>query len=284
MNYRSILSTAIVAVALAALSGGAQAQDKTVRIATEGAYKPWNFTEGGTLVGFDIDLANDLCGRAKVTCEISAQNWDGIIPGLQAGKYDAIMAAMSITDKRLETINFSIPYARSRNGFFTSLKSDLGKLPGTGDVYNLTTNEEAAKTNIERMRPLLEGKVIGVQGSSTNSAFVDKYFKDMVQVREYKTTEEAELDLLASRIDAIVQSNTSLAATKQNKAFDDYTIVGPTFLGGPFGRGVGVGLRKDDAALKELFDKAIQEAVADGTVRRLAEKWFDIDLTPLEQQ
>ena len=92
--------------------GGAAAQEKTVKIATEGAYAPWNFTgAGGKLEGFEIDLANDLCARMKVKCEIVAQDWDGIIPALQAKKYDAIMAGMNITDKRLEVINFSHAYA-----------------------------------------------------------------------------------------------------------------------------------------------------------------------------
>src|SRR4051812_16821779 len=93
--------------------GGAQgrAWDR-VRIATEGAYPPWNFSRpDGTLDGFEVDLARELCGRMKVTCEIVAQDWDGIIPGLNAGRYDAVMAGMDITAKRLEVLDFSRPYA-----------------------------------------------------------------------------------------------------------------------------------------------------------------------------
>src|SRR6185503_1681098 len=92
--------------------GRAAAQEKTVKIATEGAYAPWNMqTAGGKLEGFEIDLANDLCARMKVKCEVVAQDWDGIIPGLNAKKYDAIMAGMSITEERLKTIAFSRSYA-----------------------------------------------------------------------------------------------------------------------------------------------------------------------------
>jgi hypothetical protein len=98
--------------------GGAAAQGKkwdTVKIATEGAYEPWNFTgAGGKLEGFEIDLANDLCARMKVKCEIVAQDWDGIIPALTAKKYDAIMAGMSITDERKKTIDFAGPYAAAK--------------------------------------------------------------------------------------------------------------------------------------------------------------------------
>ena len=89
-------------------SAARAAQDKTVKIATEGAYAPWNFTgAGGKLEGFEIELANELCARMKVKCEVVAQDWDGIIPALNAKKYDAIMAGMNITDKRLEVVDFS---------------------------------------------------------------------------------------------------------------------------------------------------------------------------------
>jgi len=284
MKYRSMLSTAAFAVVIMMCPVAGKAQEQTVKFATEGSYAPWNFTEGGTLKGFDIELTNDLCARAKLKCEISPQNWDGIIPALNAGKYDAITAAMGITAKRREAIEFTIPYARARNGFFASKRSDLAKLPGTGQSFDLDNNSEAAKAEIEQMRPLLKGKVIGVQTSSTNAAFLETYFKGDVEVREYKTTEDAELDLLSDRVDAIVQSNISLATTKKNAKFDDYEILGPTFFGGPFGTGVGIGLRKDDTKLKAALDKVIQDAIADGTVKRLAEKWFAVDVTPLSQK
>ena len=96
----------LLAAGLAA--GPASAQTRTVKIATEGAYAPWNFTgAGGKLEGFEIDLANDLCRRMNVTCEIVAQDWDGIIPALNAKKYDAIMAGMNDTDERRKIISFS---------------------------------------------------------------------------------------------------------------------------------------------------------------------------------
>src|SRR3954463_531522 len=116
MNTLGLMGAAALGMLVAI--GGATAQEKTVKIATEGAYAPWNFTgAGGKLEGYEIDLANELCGRMKVKCEIVAQDWDGIIPALQAKKYDAIMAGMTIPDKRLETINFSLPYAATPHGW-----------------------------------------------------------------------------------------------------------------------------------------------------------------------
>src|SRR3954464_9556552 len=151
MKVSKIVSASVLAATLAV--GGAFAQGKkweTVKIATEGAYEPWNFTgPGGKLEGFEIDLANELCGRMKVKCEIVAQDWDGIIPALQAKKYDAIMAGMSITEERKKTIDFSNPYAAGPNGFLVSKDSPLAKMPGTGQAYNLSTQQAEAEKAID---------------------------------------------------------------------------------------------------------------------------------------
>ena len=133
MNFVKTVGLALLGSALAI--GGAAAQQKTIKIATEGAYAPWNFTgAGGKLEGFEIDLANDLCKRMNVNCEIVAQDWDGIIPALTAKKYDAIMAGMSITDERKKTIDFAGPYANGPNGYMVAKSSPLAKMPGTGEA------------------------------------------------------------------------------------------------------------------------------------------------------
>jgi len=279
MTLTKTLGLALLGSALA-LSGAA-AQQKTLKIATEGAYAPWNMTAaGGKLEGFEIDLANDLCARMKVTCEVVAQDWDGIIPALQAKKYDAIMAGMSITDERLKVIEFSAPYANDPNGIAVPKNSDLAKMPGTGQRYSLNTQEAEALKAIDAMKPVLKGKTVGVQGSTTHANFAEKYLKGTVEIREYKNTEAHDLDLAAGRIDAILADSATLRGTLAKPEFKDYVIVGPGFTGGVLGRGVGVGLRKDDKELKAKFDEAIKAAIADGTVKKLSEKWFKGDLTP----
>ena len=168
----------LAAAAVIASATLAAAQPKSITIATEGAYAPWNFTEAnGKLAGYEIELAADLCKRAKIECKVIAQDWDGIIPGLNAGKFDAIMAGMSITDKRKEVINFSDPYGSTPNGFVVPKASPLAKLAGTGSTYSLVKDADAAKKAIEEMKALLKGKKVGVQVSTTNAAFIDKYFK-----------------------------------------------------------------------------------------------------------
>jgi octopine/nopaline transport system substrate-binding protein len=252
-----------------------------VKIATEGAYAPWNFTgPGGKLDGFEIELANELCGRAKVKCEVIAQDWDGIIPALNAGKYDAIMAGMNITDKRLEVISFSQPYAATPHGWGVLKDSPLAKLPGAGTTVSFEKDPEGAKKAIEAWKPLLKGKTVGVQGSTVNAQFLEKYLKDTITIREYKTTEQHDLDLTAGRIDAIFAGHGALAATKEKVEFKDMVIAGTGMRGDVLGRGVAVGMRKQDAELKALFDGAIAAAVADGTIEKLSQKWFKINATP----
>jgi octopine/nopaline transport system substrate-binding protein len=279
MKFVKTVGLALLGTALAI--GGAAAQEKTIKIATEGAYAPWNFTgAGGKLEGFEIDLANDLCARMKVKCEIVAQDWDGIIPSLTAKKYDAIMAGMSITDERKKTIDFAGPYANSPNGFLVAKNSDLAKMPGTGQAFNLGTQQAAAEKAINDLKPVLKGKTIGVQTSTIHSNFADKYLKGTVEIREYKTTEAHDLDLAAGRIDAVLADSTNIIGTLDKPEFKDYTMVGPSITGGLLGAGVGVGLRKGETELKKSFDEAIQAAIKDGTIKKLSEKWFKIDTTP----
>ncbi|MBX4949920.1 octopine/nopaline transport system substrate-binding protein [Rhizobium binae] len=277
---------AAVAAVLGMLGFGqtALAQDapKAITIATEGAYAPWNFTNAdGKLDGLEIELANDLCARMKITCTIIAQNWDGLIPSLKVGKFDVIMAGMFITPKRLETIDFTQPYAVDPGGFAVAKDSELGKLGLSAEKFNLD-DEAASMAAIEKLKPLLKGKVVGVQSATMMGEFVKKYFGDTVEIREYKTTEQHDLDLAAGRIDAIFAQQTALTATLSKPEFADYTLAGPGFVGGIFGLGTGAGLRKEDTKLKEMLNTAIDEAIADGTIKRISEKWVKTDVTPVK--
>ncbi|NOV16594.1 transporter substrate-binding domain-containing protein [Ensifer adhaerens] len=275
MKVHTILTTLLVA-----LGGTAAAQDKVLTIATEGAYAPWNFSgPNGTLDGFEIDLAKVLCERMKVKCEIVAQNWDGIIPSLTARKYDAIMAGMSITPKREEVIAFSTPYAAGINAFAVAADSPLADMPGTGESYSLDSQADEAKAHIDEIAKLLDGKAVGVQGSTTASAFMETYFKDAADIKEYKSTEEHNFDLVNGRVDAVLANATVLTESLAKPDMQGAKISGPLFSGGIFGF-IAVGLRKEDTALKMQFDEAIEGALTDGTVKELSLKWFKIDITP----
>lgn len=276
MKLTSVLAAALL------LTAGSQAfaQEKTITIASEGAYAPWNFSgPDGKLQGFEIDLAEALCERMKVKCEIVSQNWDGIIPSLNAKKYDAIMAAMSVTPAREEVIAFSAPYAATINAFAVAADGPLADMPGTGETFSLDSQEAEAKQTIEQIAALLDGKTVGVQGSTTASTFMETYFKDGVDLREYKTTEEHNLDLTSGRVDAVLANVTVLTEALGKPEMESAKIAGPMFSGGVFGV-IAVGLRKDDTELKAQFDEAIKAALADGTIKELSMKWFKVDISP----
>lgn len=283
MTFQSRVLTAVsTAVLLAA--GSAHAEDKkwtTVTIATEGAFKPYNFTKpDGTLDGYEIELSKYLCNQMKVECKVVVQNFDGMIPALNAGKFDAIISGMSATAKREQVIAFSDSYGSTGQAFATSKSSDLASLPEKGEVFSLAGDEAGAIAEIDKIKPILQGKLIGVQTASTAAAFVDKYLKGVVEVREYKTTEEHDLDLKAGRVDLVMASMAYLTTASQKPGNDDMTTAGPRFQGGFLGRGSSVGLRKDDTQLKAMFNDAIAAAKADGTIKTLSEKWFGFDVTP----
>ena len=272
---------AALAAALA-LAPAAFAKDwKTVVIGMEGAYEPWNLTDSsGKIVGFEPDLAMDLCKRAGLECKIIAQDWDGMIPGLKAGKFDVIMDGMSITDDRKKEIDFSAPYAASPGSFLAPKDSALAKAPDAGKLVNLDKDPKEGEVAIKGVQDALKGKTLGVQVSTTHANFASKYLKDVATVKEYKTTDDRDLDLKSGRIDASLDDLPTNMATASKPDAKDFAIVGPMLIGGVFGVGEGMGIRKSDADLTAKFDKALAEAIADGTVKTLSEKWFKVDMTP----
>jgi len=257
----------------------------TIRIATEGAYPPWNSkSEDGKLIGFEVELANWLCIYMERDCKIVEQDWDGMIPALRMRKYDAIMAGMSITDERKKVITFSQGYADEVASLAVMKGSSLESLK-TVEAVNLS---KGAKKTLKTLTTALAGKTVGVQVGTIHQNFLESGDVGKVNVRTYKTQDEVNLDLAAGRIDV------ALAAAV---AFTDYAeksgkpvvLVGPTFSGGAFGNGVGVGLRQEaqfgsstamgkrDGQLLKDFNKAINKARKDGKISELAIKWFGFD-------
>jgi octopine/nopaline transport system substrate-binding protein len=269
-------------MATLALAPAAFAKDwKTVVIGMEGGYDPWNLTDSsGHIVGFEVDLANDLCKRAGVECKIIAQDWDGMIPGLKAGKFDVIMDGMSITDDRKKEIDFSKPYAAPPAAFMAAKDSDIAKALGAGKVVNIAKDPKAGDAAIKALQAALKGKTVGVQSSTTHANFANKYLKDVATVKEYKTTDDRDLDLKAGRIDIGLDDYPTVVATLDKPDAKDFAIVGPEFIGDVFGVGEAMGLRKSDADLTAKFNKALDAAFADGSVKNYSMKWFKIDTTP----
>lgn len=284
MKYLTRILTAVLAVATLAVSTAAHAEEKKwthVTIATEGAFRPWNFTNAdGSLDGYEIELIKYFCAHMKVECTTVIQPFDGIIPALTAGKFDAIISGMSATAKREEVIAFSDSYGTTGQTFATLKSSPLTDMPLKGEVFSLATDEAGAVEALKKIEPMLKGKTIGVQTASIAATFLDKYLKDVVDIREYKTTEQHDLDLKADRVDLIMASMAYLSTAAAKPGNEDMVVTGPRFQGGLLGRGSSVGLRKEDTQLKAMFNDAIAAAKADGTITRLSEKWFGFDVTP----
>ncbi|MCG8615183.1 MAG: transporter substrate-binding domain-containing protein [Desulfobacterales bacterium] len=273
-------------MSLVLIFGAAAAQAgpyEKITIATEGAFAPWNFTgSDGKLAGFEVELAQDLCKRMGVEYTLVPQAWDGIIPSLTSGKYDAIMAAMSITEKRQKVVDFSRYYAATPSVFIVS--GDSGSTGLKIGVTAITLDEMSPEEDaaMKALAKEFKGKTIGVQAATIQERFLTQYLGEAVDIRSYDTQENLELDLSSGRIDAALGAMSYWVPRLKTDHGKDFKMVGPGMTKGPFGKGVGVAVRKTDPELGAMFSKAINEAIADGTISRLAIKWFTFDASAKE--
>jgi octopine/nopaline transport system substrate-binding protein len=254
-----------------------------IKIATEGDYPPWNYKDAsGNLVGFEIELAKELCTRMNAACEIIPQKWRGIIKGLNAGKYDAIMAAMSITADRKKFVKFSRNYAGTPNVFVVRKDHPLANFHS--DLTQLTLNDisPAEQAALDAIFKAFKGKIIGVQVATTHAKFADQYMGDRAEIRIYDFQHTIDLELYQGRLDAVIGDFAYWLPLIKSEQGKDYKIVGPHMTGGPFGEGVGVAVRKKDQDLADKFSRAIEEAIKDGTIKKLAVQWFGYDASAKE--
>ncbi|MCL4110671.1 ABC transporter substrate-binding protein [Vibrio lentus] len=247
----------VAALAATAATGVAQAKEwKTVRFGIEGAYPPFSWTEAdGSLKGFDVDMANALCTEMQVKCKIVAQDWDGIIPSLLARKYDAIIAAMSITEERKKKIDFTGKYALIPNKFIA---------------------KKGAALNFDD----LSGQKIAVQRATTHDKYLTDNYGDTVEIVRYGSFDEAYLDLANGRVAAVLGDASALEEGVLNKAGgEDYEFVGPSLTDPKwFGDGFGIALRKQDKDLTKQLDAAILSLREKGIYQDIAAKYFNYDV------
>jgi octopine/nopaline transport system substrate-binding protein len=275
---KSMFTASLLVLALSQIN--AHASDKAVRIATEGASPPWDAIDAnGQLVGYDIDVGNELCRRMKVECTFVAQDWDGIIPALTVGKFDAIMSGMAITEKRKKSIAFSQPYGGGFNQLV--MRKDLD-LPATDTKakINLTSVGKDQQAILDQVRATVAKKTLGVLRSSNSEAVLNELFGRVATIRSYDTQENLHLDLVAGRIDGGLADYFTWKTFLDSKDGDVAAFYGPELSGGLWGPGVGIGVRKEDADLVAAFNEAIAGSTKDGTLRELSVKWFGIDISP----
>jgi len=250
---------AVTVIALIFAAGTVQAKDwKMVRIGVEGAYPPFSWTTAdGELKGFDIDIAMALCKAMGAECKLVPQDWDGIIPALLAKKYDCIIASMSITEERKKKVAFS-------NKYYSTPAKFVAK---KGFVKEWT-------------KDTLKGKAVGVQRATTHDSYLtDNYGKD-VTIKRYATQDDAYLDMKAGRVDFLLADSVALSDGFLKKPEGkDYEFVGPDMTDVRwFGKGEGIALRKQDKDLVEMFNKAIKQIRADGTYKKIQDKYFDFNV------
>ena len=258
MNRRR-LSGQIVFLALSLAPALAFARDwREVRIASEGARPPYNFLDANSeLTGFEIDLGQELCQRMKVNCVFVPQDWDGLVPALKEGRVDALMAALEITEARLQDMDFTKPYVRMPNAFV------VARGGGIRDIKPET----------------LKGRSIGVEGDGPHRAFLESAWPDS-EVKTYASLEDAILDLAEGRVDSVFDDKDEVMdfLTRRRdarccKVLDDVKR-DPAF----FGEGIGVAVRREDQALKEMFNRALEETFVDGAFERIRTKYFGFEI------
>ena len=254
MKFKKLAGLAVAGLlAVAVTSVNADA----LRVGVEGAYPPFSWKEAdGTLKGFDIDFAHEVCKRLDRECVLVEQEWDGMIPALLARKFDTIIASMSITEERKKKVDFTVKY------YNTPAKLVAKKNPG-----------------FEGTAAGLDGKRLGVQRATTHQCSAEKLYPGAELVL-YATQDEVWQDLGSGRLDA--QLSDSLQAYEGFLVLDvgqDFDFLGDA-LDDVECQGVGAGfaIRKEDSALRDALSKAIQDIRADGTYKVINDKYFAVDI------
>lgn len=258
------MKTTVTALALMLFAAPAFAQN--LKVAADCTYPPFGYQDSdGIIKGFDVDIATEIGKRLGREAEIVCQAWDGMIPGLLAGKYDLISASMSITEERLQSINFSVPYRSSSARFVGEKESGLEPVTAEGEP-----NPKG-----------IEGKTVAIQRSSTYGQYLTAKFPG-VRLAEYDKVDNMILDLQSGRVDLIFAGPIKLENDFLSKpGGKNYNFVGPEINDtGYFGPGIGVGIRKEDTELLTQVDGALKGMFEDGTFKTINLKYWSFPVLP----
>ncbi len=249
---------------MASLSATTAFAEDNLRLGTEGAFPPFNFIDSsGQLAGFDVDIGLALCAEMGRTCDLVAQDWDGIIPGLIADKYDFVIASMFITEERKKKVAFSDPY------YLAAMSYVAPKGAGISDF-----STEA-----------LSGMTFGAQSGTTQADFIQAVYPD-ADLRLYATQDEANLDMASGRIDVMVGDTIPLSDWI-NKTDDGACceIVGEPITDPEFvGDGVGIAVRQGDTELVAALNAALATIIENGTYKEINDRYFDINVRTMKAE
>ncbi|WP_198332525.1 transporter substrate-binding domain-containing protein [Psychrobacter aquimaris] len=227
-----------------------------IKIATESSYKPFSYTDAdGKLIGYEIELVDALCAQMKAKCEVISQDWDGLIPGLNAQKFDAIIAGMSITPERKEVVEFTDPY------FHTGIIL-IGK---KGDDISIDA---------------LKGQPIASQRSTVASQYLQDEHAD-ADIKLYDTQDNAYLDLTSGRVRAMMSDKVTGLDWLKTDAGKDYEVKGQEISTDE--DAMGIALRKGDPLVAK-FNKALAELKENGTYDQITGSYFGTSTTAAAQK
>ncbi|HVN70860.1 MAG TPA: amino acid ABC transporter substrate-binding protein [Desulfomonilia bacterium] len=222
-------------------------------IGIDDAFPPMEFrNEKNELVGFDIDASNELGKRLGIKVEHIPTVWDTVILSLKSKKFDVVWSAMSITAEREKEIAFTKPYIMEKQ--IIAVKKGNKKIKGLKDLSTET--------------------VVGVQLGSTSEDALKKLNKKFKEIKKYDKNTDAFMDLKIGRIDALAVDELVGRYYLSQKP-GEYTVLKEELLSEP----IGVGLRKEDVALKNKIQKTLDGMFKDGTMKKLSIKWFGDDIT-----
>ena len=248
----------LLAIAIGAVCATSFAQGKDLKVAIDPTYEPFTFkTADGKPTGFDVDIASALCEQIKRKCVFVEQVWDSMIPGLQAKKYDVIISSLSITADRLKVIDFT-------------------------DKYYNTPSRVVLKKDVKYTGPasIKCKKIVVIKGSTQEKYAMGELKTAGVEVIPYEAQDQVYLDIKSGRLDGtvadFVEVNGGFLSKPEGK---DYALAGPElFTEKYFGTGVGIGLRKGDAALKTELNTAIKTIRSNGAYKKINDKYFKFDV------
>lgn len=234
-----------------AFSAGAMAE--TLKMGIEAAYPPFNNKDAsGQVVGFDKEIGDALCAKMKAECSVVTSDWDGIIPALNAKKFDFLISSLSITEERKAAVDFTDPYYSNKLQFIAPKNVDF-------------------KTD----KDSLKGKTIGTQRATLAGTWLEDTYGDDIKVSLYDTQENAYLDLTSGRVDAILADKYANYDWLKTDAGKNYEFKGDPVVESDK---IGIAVRKGDNELRNKLNAALKEIVADGTYKKINDKYFPFSI------
>ncbi|MBW6422493.1 transporter substrate-binding domain-containing protein [Rhizobium sp. XQZ8] len=252
-----------LALGLSLLATAACAAD--LRIGTSADYPPWESVDGnGKIIGFDKDVGDEICKRIAANCNWQNQAYDGLLPGLQVGKFDLVISGVSINEERSQKVDFSAAYADAPNAIVVAPGSAAASAKSAADITKA-----------------LAKSAIGIQSGTTHEQVVRAHFPG-ADVRVYERPDQIADDLVAGRIDAGLMERSAWEPLVKDRGAIKLVYAGPLLTSADFaefGKGQGVAMGKGKAELKAKVDGAVQAMLKDGTVSTIAQKWFGYDVS-----